>query len=141
VQGEAAAAVLVVSSAAELMAGLANASVTEMRLRAHVTVGVTQWSRAQLTQGGVVLNNRLLTLVGDVAACGPDPNPNPNPLTTVRSARVGCRPNPQELRAPFRSPTHAGPACRPAPPPHTAMKKLRIVILGFGTARQKRVLE
>jgi hypothetical protein len=119
VQGEAAAAVLVVSSAAELMAGLANASVTEMRLRAHVTVGVTQWSRAQLTQGGVVLNNRLLTLVGDVAACGPDPNPNPNPnpLSTVRSARVGCRPNPQELRAPLQSHSCGSRLSACAPPP------------------------
>jgi hypothetical protein len=32
-------------------------------------------------------------------------------------------------------------ACRHEPRCYTAMKKLRIVILGFGTARQKRVLE
>lgn len=58
------------TDAAQLMAGLRDASVTEIVLRAHVVVGPTEWTRAQLNEGGVELNNRELTLVGDVTACG-----------------------------------------------------------------------
>jgi hypothetical protein len=57
------------TDAVQLMAGLSDASVTEIVLRAHVVVGPTEWTRAQLNEGGVELNHRELTLMGDVAAC------------------------------------------------------------------------